>query len=270
MRRKGFTLIELLVVMAIIGILASIVLPGLKKARERAHLTVCANNLAQIGKAVLAYANDNGGYTPAGTFRAPDPCWHTFLYRYGYVDDPDVFACPADVLKNNPEQHLFDRYGNRATDRELHDPQIVSYCSFENASSHPIHMYKSRGGQLYDRNGRFIATRRPWNYNPIGQSGLMKPQGASTPEGEDWYSSDSQLIYAFESNGCWTDDAAKGIGEAAEHVGPDGIVEWGYADVKRHNGNLNILFLDGHVETVRSDTYGITEQNINRTRPEGW
>ncbi|MDT8392171.1 MAG: prepilin-type N-terminal cleavage/methylation domain-containing protein [Lentisphaeria bacterium] len=63
-RSKAFTLIELLVVVAIILILAALLMPALSRAKYRARVSACGNNLRQITTAYLTYAADNDNYYP--------------------------------------------------------------------------------------------------------------------------------------------------------------------------------------------------------------
>jgi type II secretory pathway pseudopilin PulG len=95
-------LIELLVVIAIIAILAALLTPALKGARDRAKAAQCTSNLRQIGLSFVAYANDNAGYLPPA-FDDTGRAWIRLLNPYlgsgrdaPVANYPKIYVCPSD------------------------------------------------------------------------------------------------------------------------------------------------------------------------------
>src|SRR5438552_698125 len=62
--QTAFTLLELLVVVAVIGILASILLPVLARARAKSQSMFCLNNTRQLGIACLIYSTEHDDRLP--------------------------------------------------------------------------------------------------------------------------------------------------------------------------------------------------------------
>jgi prepilin-type N-terminal cleavage/methylation domain-containing protein len=82
---RAFTLIELLVVIAIIGIIASMLLLALGRAKERARQTQCQHNFKQILMANHTYVGDNRDYMPS-------PNWgqNSWGWLYNWNGDYDI------------------------------------------------------------------------------------------------------------------------------------------------------------------------------------
>ncbi len=99
-RKKTFTLIELLVVIAIISILAAMLLPALKNARERGLGSACTGNLKQVGLVLSMYANDFNGFYPMNYNSDTGKTWTETLIDSGSMKEPkegkaSTLVCPA-------------------------------------------------------------------------------------------------------------------------------------------------------------------------------
>lgn len=124
--RSGFSLVELLVSIAVLGILASLLVTVMGKARSHMETTECASNLRQMGVAINLYANEHNGNFPGPAFvsvfhdlsyRNPSFPQHTLTYYLApYLeidissDEPernhvcDVAICPAFESNYGPPE----------------------------------------------------------------------------------------------------------------------------------------------------------------------
>jgi prepilin-type N-terminal cleavage/methylation domain-containing protein/prepilin-type processing-associated H-X9-DG protein len=108
-KKDCFTLIELLIVIAIIAILAGLLLPALKKAREQGTRISCANNMKQIHLGCMGYIDSYSGFMPLAYFTKWDSsigyrtCWISLIHPFitgkdfdaGGPNTSPVVNCPA-------------------------------------------------------------------------------------------------------------------------------------------------------------------------------
>lgn len=112
---KAFTLIELLVVIAIFGILLSILLPSLFKAKELTKTAVCLSQQKQVGISYSLYLKNNKGKLMARMWHRAG-FWHGQILKY--TNSKDLIHCPsADKVSTRPwrgEDAKTAWMGNRA------------------------------------------------------------------------------------------------------------------------------------------------------------
>ena len=138
----GFTLVELLVVIAIIGILIGLLLPAVNAAREAGRRTQCANNLKQIGLALLNFEGNYGAFPQAfRPFPAADPAAPSGTGTYG----PSAFVLILPFMEYNSVYQADRPYqgGPRSCEHAAQKPGLLD--------RHPDVPLPFRSGQPHGR-----------------------------------------------------------------------------------------------------------------------
>lgn len=235
-KRAGFTLIELLVVIAIIAILASLLLPALAKAKEKAKTTQCLSNMKQLQLCWMLYVGDYNDRLPLnGAAPVPGPGgnslpnswiqgaaqtqpaqpWIANGVLFPYNRSLSLYACPANtrqiVYPANPPQTFVPTPGPQA--------RTVSM-------NYPL--------------GGFTASSPQGGVLLTGQNSIMKYTQISASTNGGF----AKMIVFVDENEFSVDD-----GDFATAVpgGPhDG--QWWNLPGSRHNKGTTWSFADGHAE----------------------
>ena len=176
---KKFTLIELLVVVAIIGILASILLPSLSKARERGKRAVCKSNIKQIGLSMTMYSDDNDSLLPrstdwATTIMDTGQGYRQMGYFFPYMEIVDIYYCPS-MPNTNIGGYNFSKTVNkkRWEDGGEWVQASYSYRKYANPETYNISNFDSSTAMITDAHhelwsDRFgLFTHGPEGYNTM-------------------------------------------------------------------------------------------------------
>lgn len=224
-----FTLIELLVVIAIIAILASMLFPSLKKARDTAKAMVCGNNLKQQGILLNLYASDSSGYLPWAAKQ--EYFTHAAkLYNDGYAKDLNVFMCP---LTQPGDYHVS---GADLFDEASTNPLKTHYRSYL-TNNEVMGWGGASWAPTVDPLVRLSSIK-----NPATKVGIFCGYVDSTSG-------------RYEIGSC--------IGGAGNYSGFWSDIEypWGWAcqPADRHSMKSQILWLDFHFSSTKSSTLANTE-----------
>lgn len=225
---RAFTLIELLVVIAIIAILASLLLPVLAKAKNKAKTVECMNNLKQL-----------------------EECWHLYL-----LDNND-FLVPNNAVAGITTSGPIDTIANGSSWclQTPNEANVENGMLFAYNTSLGIYHCPADRSTLTDPSGRDGGTLRSRSYNMSQSVNGYAAFNWFLTSDIPCFSKSTDIVNPNNANCLVFIDENEFTLEDSQFGMPtdfyDGSRTWWDLPANRHDQGANLSFADGHVERFR-------------------
>ena len=237
-QRREPTTREKLIVLVIIAVVVAVGIPGFLQFRRQALNGTCTSNLRNLSEGVRLYSQDNDDLLPLAYYRQAKSkqlvTWADTLSSY---TDPKYMLCPADDNRDGAP------YTNLSSSSKVH----VSYGFFIGVSGTRKEQLSYGGAEL-----AMIADSTDVGYRSKPLPGIPADKQA--------------LFLDFDtSTGQYSKDA-KAIQNAAVSV-KQGSWPNPQEITARHGETFNVLFVDGHIESVPKSVVIIDHQADGPNNP---